>query len=75
MFLHPFASFAGCGAFLKNRLMPISSFSIVSLIACELNYHKPATVLDLGCGSGFYGAVIRQYVDMGWGDKTRIEGH
>jgi 2-polyprenyl-3-methyl-5-hydroxy-6-metoxy-1,4-benzoquinol methylase len=54
--------------------MPISSFSIVSLIACELNYHKPATVLDLGCGSGFYGAVVRQYVDMGWGDKTSIEG-
>jgi len=56
--------------------MPISSFSIVSLIACELNYHKPATVLDLGCGSGFYGVVIRQWgLDMGVGDmKCRIEG-
>lgn len=54
--------------------MPISSFSIVSLIACELNSKMPKTVLDVGCGSGFYGAVVRQYVDMGWGYKTRIEG-
>jgi 2-polyprenyl-3-methyl-5-hydroxy-6-metoxy-1,4-benzoquinol methylase len=60
--------------FFKLLLMPISSFSIVSLIACELNFHKPKTVLDLGAGSGFYGAVIRQFVDMGWGKKTRIEG-
>jgi 2-polyprenyl-3-methyl-5-hydroxy-6-metoxy-1,4-benzoquinol methylase len=54
--------------------MPISSFSIVSLIACELNFYKPKTVLDLGCGSGFYGSVVRQFVDMGWGAKTRLEG-
>jgi len=54
--------------------MPISSFSIVSLIACELNSRNPATVLDVGCGSGFYGAVVRQYVDMGGGEKTKLEG-
>lgn len=54
--------------------MPISSFAIVSIIACELNSAKPATVLDLGCGSGFYGSVVRTFVDMGWSRKTRIEG-
>jgi Predicted methyltransferase (contains TPR repeat) len=54
--------------------MPISSFSIVSLIACELNSAAPKTVLDLGIGTGFYGAVIRQFVDLGQGTKTRIIG-
>jgi SAM-dependent methyltransferase len=54
--------------------MPISSFSIVSLIALELNYKKPDSVLDVGAGSGFYGAVVRQYVDMGVSRKTELIG-
>ncbi len=54
--------------------MPMSSFSIVTQVACELNHKMPATVLDVGCGNGFYGAVVRTYVDMGWGNKTRLVG-
>jgi len=54
--------------------MPISSFTIVPAIACELNYYKPKSVLDLGCGNGFYGAVVRTFVDMGVGNVTRIVG-
>ena len=54
--------------------MPISSFSIVSLVACELNYKMPSTVLDVGCGSGFYGAVVKNFVDMGWKDKCQMVG-
>lgn len=54
--------------------MPISSFSIISQVACELNHKMPATVLDVGCGSGFYGAVVRNFVDMGWGNRTRLVG-
>jgi 2-polyprenyl-3-methyl-5-hydroxy-6-metoxy-1,4-benzoquinol methylase len=54
--------------------MPISSFSIVSIIACELNSKNPLTVLDLGCGTGFYGAVIRQYCDLGGDRKVLLTG-
>jgi SAM-dependent methyltransferase len=54
--------------------MPISSFSIVSLIACELTSRAPQTVLDLGCGSGFYGAVIYNFVDLVYKRMTRIIG-
>jgi 2-polyprenyl-3-methyl-5-hydroxy-6-metoxy-1,4-benzoquinol methylase len=32
------------------------------------------SILDIGCGNGFYGAVVRTYVDMGYGDKTRLVG-
>lgn len=64
--------------------MPISSFSIVSLIALELNairpkdYEKPQVkelrILDVGIGSGFYGAVARQFIDLGYRDKTTLVG-
>lgn len=55
--------------------MPIGCFSLVPTIAARLMASKPASVLDLGIGMGFYGAVVRQWLDMGvkpW--KTRLIG-
>lgn len=45
--------------------MPIGSPIAVNLIALHLSNTKPRTVLDLGVGSGFYGAVVRQWCDLG----------
>lgn len=45
--------------------MPIGCASLVPWIADELIRRRPALVLDLGIGMGFYGAVVRQYGDMG----------
>ena len=50
--------------------MPIGSFTAVPHFAMELCSRRPARVLDLGIGSGFLGAVVRQWVDLGarpWG--------
>lgn len=55
--------------------MPIGSFSLVPHIALDLIRHKPMRVLDLGIGFGFYGAVVRQWLDQGvkpW--STRLVG-
>jgi hypothetical protein len=50
----------------KGRLtMPIGSFTVVPYIAKQLSAQRPGRVLDLGIGSGFYGAVVRQWVDLG----------
>ena len=45
--------------------MPIGSFTIVPHLAHELSLRQPRRVLDLGMGSGFLGAVVRQWVDLG----------
>jgi SAM-dependent methyltransferase len=55
--------------------MPIGSHSIVSHVARELEAARPHRVLDLGIGFGFYGAVVRQWLDRGvrpW--MTYLEG-
>ena len=45
--------------------MPIGSFTVIPHVAKLLASQQPARVLDLGIGSGFYGAVVRQWVDLG----------
>jgi predicted TPR repeat methyltransferase len=45
--------------------MPIGSFTVVPYIARELATRPRGRVLDLGMGSGFYGAVVRQWADHG----------
>jgi SAM-dependent methyltransferase len=45
--------------------MPIGSFTVIPHIARQLAAQRPGRVLDLGIGSGFYGAVVRQWVDLG----------
>jgi hypothetical protein len=45
--------------------MPIGSFTVIPHVAELLATRRPARVLDLGIGSGFYGAVVRQWVDLG----------
>jgi len=45
--------------------MPIGSFTVVPHVAKQLATQRPGRVLDLGIGSGFYGAVVRQWVDLG----------
>jgi len=54
--------------------MPLSSFAILNIIALELNHKRPETLLDCGAGSGLYGALARQYVDMGYGTNCKIVG-
>jgi predicted TPR repeat methyltransferase len=45
--------------------MPIGSFTVIPYVAKQLATQRPGRVLDLGIGSGFYGAVVRQWVDLG----------
>lgn len=45
--------------------MPIGSFTVIPYVAKQLATRRPGRVLDLGIGSGFYGAVVRQWVDLG----------
>jgi len=45
--------------------MPIGSFTVIPHVAKQLATQRPGRVLDLGIGSGFYGAVVRQWVDLG----------
>ncbi|MDR3639218.1 MAG: methyltransferase domain-containing protein [Isosphaeraceae bacterium] len=45
--------------------MPIGSFTVVPHVARHLATQRPKHVLDLGMGSGFYGAVVRQWLDLG----------
>jgi hypothetical protein len=55
--------------------MPIGCCSLVPAIATELGLRRPASVLDLGIGMGFYGAVVRQWLDLGvrpW--RTKLVG-
>jgi SAM-dependent methyltransferase len=45
--------------------MPIGSFTAVPHLAKMLVLRSPGRVLDLGIGSGFLGAIVRQWVDAG----------
>lgn len=50
--------------------MPVGSFTVVPHVAKQLATQRPQRVLDLGIGSGFYGAIVRQWIDLGvrpWG--------
>ena len=55
--------------------MPIGCCSLVPAIATKLQLARPRSVLDLGIGMGFYGAVVRQWLDLGvrpW--RTKLVG-
>ncbi len=55
--------------------MPIGCCSLVPAIATQFVLFQPRSVLDLGIGMGFYGAVVRQWLDGGvqpW--RTRLVG-
>ena len=55
--------------------MPIGCCSLVPTIATHFALFQPRSVLDLGIGMGFYGAVVRQWLDGGmqpW--RTRLLG-
>lgn len=45
--------------------MPIGCYSLIPYVADALVKRQPNTVLDLGMGMGFYGAVVRQWLDYG----------
>src|SRR5712691_5541458 len=45
--------------------MPIGCYSLVPFVAHHIAVHRPARVLDLGIGLGSYGAVVRQWGDLG----------
>lgn len=58
--------------------MPIGCLTSVPYVVNELFAFKPRPkkILDLGVGMGFYGAAIRQWLDVGFVDnfKTEIYG-
>lgn len=41
--------------------MPIGCTSLIPFIAQDLYLRRPRRVLDLGCGNGIYGALVRNY--------------
>jgi len=45
--------------------MPIGCHSLVPFVMHGLVERRPAKVLDLGIGFGFYGACVRQWLDYG----------
>ena len=45
--------------------MPIGSSSVVPFITSELCALRPRNVLDLGCGFGWAGVAVRQWLDEG----------
>jgi SAM-dependent methyltransferase len=49
----------------KDTFMPIGSYSLVPYIAHQLCEHRPSRILDLGIGFGLYGAVVREWQDLG----------
>lgn len=55
--------------------MPIGCCSLIPTIATQFVVFRQGSVLDLGIGMGFYGAVVRQWLDGGvqpW--RTRLVG-
>lgn len=53
--------------------MPIGCLSSVAHIVNRLIQRRPKTVLDLGIGMGFYGAAIRQWLDMGFAVNFNVQ--
>lgn len=45
--------------------MPIGCFSLIPHVTHHLVTHQPQRILDLGAGFGMYGAVVRQWLDLG----------
>lgn len=45
--------------------MPIGAYPIIPHLAHLLRELRPQRILDLGIGSGFFGAVVRQWLDYG----------
>jgi predicted TPR repeat methyltransferase len=45
--------------------MPIGCYSLVPEIANRLCQRQPQRILDVGIGFGMYGAVVRQWLDLG----------
>lgn len=45
--------------------MPIGSYASVPWVAQHLITHRPQRILDLGMGFGMYGAMVRQWLDLG----------
>lgn len=57
--------------------MPIGSLSAHAIVINDLCPRNPKTILDLGIGTGFYGASIRQWLNYGNPESfkdTRLEG-
>ena len=57
--------------------MPIGAASELPTIVFHLIDKQPRSVLDLGIGMGMYGAVVRQWLDMGYsesGKRTILHG-
>lgn len=55
--------------------MPIGALELVGPVMSRLVERRPRSVLDLGIGFGFYGAAVRQWLDLGvrpW--ATRLVG-
>lgn len=55
--------------------MPIGSYSAIPVVATEMIYRQPKTILDLGLGFGMLGVAARQWIDLGvmpW--KTFLAG-
>lgn len=45
--------------------MPVGAVSVIAMICHRLSAKRPSTILDLGCGSGLWGGLIRNYLDDG----------
>ncbi len=52
--------------------MPTSDFHNISSIVALIYQLHPASVLDIGCGFGKYGVLIREYLDV-WNERLAPE--
>jgi len=43
--------------------MPMSSHETFSKVIWIISHEKPHSILDVGCGDGFYGVAFRRYLD------------
>lgn len=57
--------------------MPLGCTSLIPFIAQDLYHRRPGTVLDVGCGNGLYGALVRNYcgdLEPGASRQTHVVG-
>ena len=54
--------------------MPTCHPSLISPILCEINQRNPRNILDVGIGTGKWGSLIREYLDV-WYRKTPTLGN